>query len=98
MDAEEKFEGGQTVVELDQEDLMLRLTKRELLGIMTLHDGMVLSTLSISSRGFGLGFPKRLHTSEDVFLIYKPMINPLISRRRTSLTTILNNPPIEYTP
>ena len=45
-----------------------------LLGITTLHNGMILSTLSIGSHGFALDFPKRPHTNEDVFLTYKPMI------------------------
>ena len=30
---------------------------------MTLHNGMILSTLSISSRDFALGFLKRPHTN-----------------------------------
>ena len=36
-----------------------------MLGITTLHNGMILSTLSIKSRGFALGFPKRPHTNGD---------------------------------
>ena len=36
-----------------------------LLGITTLHNGMILSTLSISSHGFALGFPKMPHTNGD---------------------------------
>ena len=31
----------------------------------TLHNDMILSTLSISSRGFALGFPKTPHTNGD---------------------------------
>ena len=52
----------------------------KLLEITTLHNGMILSTLSISSRGFTFGFPKRPHTSGDVFLTYKLMIILLISK------------------
>ena len=33
---------------------------------------MLLSTLSISSHGFALSFPKRPHTNGDVFHTYKP--------------------------
>ena len=54
-----------------------------MLVITTLHNGMILSTLSISSRGFTFGFPKRLHTNGDVFLIYKLVIILLISQRGT---------------
>ena len=38
-----------------------------MLEITNLHNGMILSTLSISSYGFGFGFgfPKRPHTNED---------------------------------
>ena len=43
------------------------------LGINDLHNSMTLSTLSISSRDFVLGFAKRL---EIVFIDYKPMIIP----------------------
>ena len=49
-----------------------------------LRNCMILSTLSISSHGFA-------YTNEDVFLTYKLMINPLISRRGTPLPTILNS-------
>ena len=66
-----------------------------LLGITNLHNGMTLSTLSISSHGFAFGFPKKSHTNGDVFLTYKLMINPLISRCGTTLPTILNTPPLE---
>ena len=38
------------------------------LEITTLHNGMILSTLSISSHGFALGFLKRPRTNGDVFL------------------------------
>ena len=54
-----------------------------MLGTTTLHNGMILSTLSISSHGFAFGFPERPHTNGDVFLTYKPMIIPLISHCRT---------------
>ena len=40
-----------------------------MLGITTLHSsGMILSTLSINSHSFALGFPKRSHANGDVFL------------------------------
>jgi len=39
--------------------------RRVVLEITTLHNGMILSTLSISSHGFVLGFPKRSHTNGD---------------------------------
>ena len=42
-----------------------------MLGITTLHNCMILSTLRISSHGFALGFPKRPHTNGDVFLFPK---------------------------
>ena len=60
-----------------------------MLGITNLHDGMILSTLSVSSHGFVFGFPKRSRTNRDVFLPYKSMINPLISRYETPFPTIL---------
>ena len=50
---------------------------------------MILSILSISSRDFAFGFPKRPHTIEIVFLTYKLMIFLLI---RECETTTLNNP------
>ena len=50
-----------------------------MLETTTLHNGMILSTLSISSHGFALGFSKRPHINGDVFLTYKLMIIPLIS-------------------
>ena len=50
------------------------------LGTTTLHNGMILSTLSINSHGFAFGFPKGPHTYRDVFLTYKLMIIPLISQ------------------
>ena len=56
------------------------------LGTTTLHNGMILSTLNISSRGFALGFPKRPPTNEDVFLTYKPMIIPEISQMTTRVS------------
>ena len=52
-----------------------------MLGITTLHNGMLLSTLSISSRDFALGFSKR--PDEVVFLTSKPIIilnNPLLEQ------------------
>ena len=36
-----------------------------MLGITALHNGMILSTVSISSRGFALGLPKTPRTNED---------------------------------
>ena len=48
--------------------LSLGHNSNAMLEITTLHNGMILSTLSISSRGFVLGFPKRPHTNGDVFL------------------------------
>ena len=47
------------------EILVINVTRTVVLEIMTLHDGMLLSTLSISSHGFALGFPKTPHTNED---------------------------------
>ena len=47
---------------------------------LCLHNGMILSTLSISSHGFTFDFPKRPRTSGNVFLTYKSMITPLISQ------------------
>ena len=32
----------------------------------TLHNGVILSTLSISSHGFAFGFSKRLHTNREI--------------------------------
>ena len=60
-----------------------------MLGFKSLHTGLILSTLSISSYGFAFGFSKRPRTNEDVSLTYKLMINPLISQRGTPLPTIL---------
>ena len=34
----------------------------------TFHNGMILSTLSISSHRFALGFPKRSHTNGKCIL------------------------------
>ena len=51
-----------------------------MLGITNLHNSMILSTLSISSRGCTLGFLKRSYSNGDLFFIYKLIINPLISR------------------
>ena len=50
-----------------------------LLEITTLHNGMILSTLSINSRDFALGFSKRPCTNGDVFLTYKPTIIPKLA-------------------
>ena len=47
-----------------------------LLGITTLHNGMILSILIINSRDFALGFHKTPHTNGDVFLTCKFMIIP----------------------
>ena len=46
-----------------------------MLGITNLHNGMILSTLSISSHWFALGFSKRSHTNEDVFLYIPTILN-----------------------
>ena len=51
------------------------------LGITDLHNGMILSTLSISSHGFALGVPKRLllRVSPKGFIsieMYSLFINP----------------------
>ena len=51
----------------------MRCVTVDSLGIMNLHDGMILSTLSISSRGFTSGFSERPRANGDVFLTYKPM-------------------------
>ena len=42
----------------------------------TLHNGMISSTLNISSHGFALGFPKGLVPMKIVFFDYKPRIIP----------------------
>ena len=62
-----------------------------LLKITTLHNSIRLSTLSISSHDFAFGFPKMSRTNGDVFLTYKPMINPLINRCGTPLPTIFHS-------
>ena len=36
-----------------------------LLGTMTLHNGIILSSLNISSCGFAFGFSKKFHTNRD---------------------------------
>ena len=59
--------------------------------IMTLCNDMIRFTLSISFHDFIFGFPKRFHTNGDVFLTYKLMIIPLISRCGALLLTILKN-------
>ena len=58
---------------------------------MTLCNDMILFTLSINFHDFIFGFPKRFHTNGDVFLTYKLMIIPLISRCGALLLTILKN-------
>ena len=50
------------------------------LGITDLHNDMILSTLSISSRGFTFDFSRKSRTNGDVFLIFKPMIILQISQ------------------
>ena len=50
-----------------------------MLETTTLYNGMILSTLSISSRDFAFGFPKIPHTNGDVFLTCKPMIIPKLA-------------------
>ena len=60
------------------------------LELTTLYNGMILSILSINSHGFAFDFFKRPHTNRDMFFIYKPMINLLISRCGTPLPTFLN--------
>ena len=47
-----------------------------LLGTTNLYNGMILSTLSISSHDFALGFLRRSHTNEDTIPCLKPMIIP----------------------
>ena len=42
----------------------------EQLGITTLHNGIILSILNISSRDFTFGLLKRPHINGDVFLTY----------------------------
>ena len=39
-----------------------------MLGTTNLHNGMILSTLSISSHGFAFGFPETLHNCGDSVL------------------------------
>ena len=51
---------------------------------------MILSTLSLNSCDFALGFPKKSRTNENVFLTYKLMIVSLIPMWN-SLPTILQN-------
>ena len=62
-----------------------------LLEITNLHNDMILSTLSMSSHGFVLFFvsPKGLIPWRCI-PYFKPMINPLTSRRGTLLPTILD--------
>ena len=43
-----------------------------MLGTTALHNGMILSALSISSHGFAFGFPKGLIPMD----IYSLLINP----------------------
>ena len=61
------------------------------LGIMTLHDGMILSTLSLSSHDFVLGFPKGLKPME----MYSLLINPGSFPKLVNVKLPPNNPPIE---
>ena len=70
-----------------------------LLGTRTLHNGMILSTFSISSRGFALCFPKSHHNNGDVFLTYKCMIIPQISQCKTHFqqsSTILSSNKVHH--
>ena len=60
-----------------------------MLEMTTLHNSMILSTLSISSRGFAFVSPKGLVPMETVFLTYIPMIFLLIIQCGT---TSFNNP------
>ena len=60
--------------------VLVRYYESILLETTALHNGMILSTLSISSHIFTFGYPKMPHSNEDVFYTYKPMIIPLISR------------------
>ena len=62
-----------------------------MLEITNFRNGMILSTLSISSRAFAFGFPKKSYTNGDVFL----MIIPLISQRETPLQQ--SSPQTKYT-
>ena len=48
--------------------------KEIVLGITDFHNGMILSTLSISSHGFAFGFPKKPPTIGDVFLTFELII------------------------
>ena len=67
---------GRGFYTLIKNDLFSSLTDVEshnpLLEVTDLHNGMILSTLSISSHGFALGFPKGFIPIEIVFLTYKP--------------------------
>ena len=54
-----------------------------LLETTDLHNGMILPTLSISSRDFIFSFPKRARTNRDILFTYKLVIIPLISQRET---------------
>ena len=72
----------------------IELRKQVLLGTTTLHNDMILSTLDINSHGFTFDFPKKSHTSGEVFLTYKSIIvdvrlpthNPQQSSPRTKYT------------
>jgi len=55
---------------------------------------MILSILSISSRGFAFGFPKKSHANGDSVPYYEPMIFLLISPCKTNL---FNDPQTNYT-
>ena len=52
----------------------IHFLRQLLLGITTLHNGLILSTLSISSHSFALGFSERPHTNGDVSFTYKLII------------------------
>ena len=52
-----------------QEKIKLKSKNKIVTNTLTLHNGMILPTLSISSHDFVLGFPKDF--MERVFLDYK---------------------------
>ena len=51
-----------------------------MLGILTFHSGMILSILSVSSRRFALGFPRRPHANEDNIPLPIILNNPLLEQ------------------
>ena len=59
------------------------MTSDTMLGITNLHNGIILSILSINSRDFTFSFLKMSRTNRDVFLIHKLIIILLISQRGT---------------